>query len=40
MEVIIANILLLGLLIGIGLSFIPMIIGIAVGGVIKILNKL
>ncbi len=39
MEEIIANILTIGLLIGIGLAFIPIIIGVAVGGLLKILRK-
>jgi hypothetical protein len=36
----IANILTIGILIGVGLAFVPMVIGIAVGGILKILNKL
>ena len=39
MEGIIANILTIGLLIGIGLALIPIIIGVAVGGLLKILKK-
>lgn len=34
----ISNIFIVGICIGIGLSFVPMIIGISVGGILKILN--
>jgi hypothetical protein len=36
----IANILTVGILIGVGLAFVPIVIGVAVGGILKILNKM